>query len=133
MIFADSSVWIDYFNGQESSETEFLDDALTNDTVCLGDIVLTEVLQGFRSDNEYRQARELLTSLPVYQMLNPELALTGAENYRKLRKQGITIRKTVDVWIATYCIENEIPLLFTDRDFIPFVRYLKLQTPIAYT
>ena len=133
MIFADSSVWIDYFNGQESSETEFLDNALTNDTVCLGDIVLTEVLQGFRSDNEYRQARELLTSLPVYQMLNPELALTGAENYRKLRKQGITIRKTVDVWIATYCIENVIPLLFTDRDFIPFVRYLKLKTPIVYT
>ena len=66
-------------------------------------------------------------------MLNPELALKGADNYRKLRKKGVTIRKTVDVWIATYCIENKVPLLFSDRDFVPFVQHLKLAAPIKYT
>ncbi|MGV0036377.1 MAG: PIN domain nuclease [Candidatus Azotimanducaceae bacterium WSBS_2022_MAG_OTU7] len=133
MILVDSSVWIDYFNGQKSTETDLLDELLASDAVCLGDIILSEVLQGFRSDTEYRQTRNLLGALPVYQMLNPELALKGADNYRKLRKKGVTIRKTVDVWIATYCIENKIPLLFSDRDFIPFVRHLKLASPIKYT
>ena len=133
MILVDSSVWIDYFNGTDSAESRLLDEALGTDVVCLGDIVLAELLQGFRSDRDYRTARELLTGLPVYQMLSPELALVGAENYRKLRKRGITIRKSVDVWIATFCIEKKVPLLFSDRDFVPFVRYLKLSTPIAYT
>ena len=133
MIFADSSVWIDYFNGKDSVETKFLDTAMGTDTICLGDIILAEVLQGFRNDADYRQARELLTSLPVYQMLSPEVAITSAENYRKLRKRGITVRKSVDVWIATYCIENSIQLLFSDRDFLPFVHYLGLRTPIPYT
>jgi predicted nucleic acid-binding protein len=133
MIFADSSVWIDYFNGMDSVETNFLDSALSSDRICLGDIVLAEVLQGFRSDTEYRQARELLTSLPIYQMLDPEVALTSADNYRKLRKRGITVRKSVDVWIATYCIKNEIQLLFSDRDFLPFVQHLGLRSPLSYT
>ena len=133
MILVDSSLWIDYFNGRTSTETDFLDKLLANDTVCLGDIILSEVLQGFRRDADYRQARSLLETLPIYQMLNPELALVGADNYRKLRKRGVTIRKTVDVWIATYCIENKVPLLFSDRDFLPFVRYLKLLSPISYT
>ena len=133
MILVDSSVWIDYFNGQESTETDLLDELLSGDTVCLGDIILSEVLQGFRSDTDYRLARNLLQTLPIYQMLNPELALMGADNYRKLRKRGVTIRKSVDVWIATFCIENKIPLLFSDRDFIPFLLYLKLASPIAYT
>jgi len=133
MIFADSSVWIDYFNGKDSVETKFLDAALSSDTICLGDIILAEVLQGFRNDVDYRQARELLTSLPVYQMLSPEVAITSADNYRKLRKRGITVRKSVDVWIATYCIENGIQLLFSDRDYLPFVQHLGLRTPIPYT
>lgn len=133
MIFADSSVWIDYFNGKDSVETEFLDAAMSSDTICLGDIILAEMLQGFRNDADYRQARELLTSLPVYQMLSPEVAIASADNYRKLRKQGITVRKSVDVWIATYCIEKGIQLLFSDRDYLPFVHHLGLRTPIPYT
>ena len=133
MILVDSSVWIDYFNGAESPETEFLDSAFDNDSICVGDIILAEVLQGFRKDSDYRNARDLLTALPVYQILTPDLALSGAENYRKLRKRGITVRKSVDVWIATFCIENKIPLLFSDRDFVPFVRHLKLSTPLQYT
>ena len=133
MIFVDSSVWIDYFNDINSPETEFLDAAFDSDTICLGDIILAEVLQGFRKDSDYRNARDLLTALPIYQTLTPELALVCADNYRTLRRRGITVRKSVDVWIATFCIENKIPLLFSDRDFVPFVRHLKLSTPIQYT
>ncbi len=133
MILVDSSVWIDYFNGIGSPEADFLDRALDTDAICLGDIILAEVLQGFRKDADFRNARELLTSLPVYHILTPELALISADNYRKLRKRGITVRKSVDAWIATFCIENKLPLLFRDRDFVPFVQHLKLATPIQYT
>jgi len=123
----DSSVWIDYFNGRETTETDLLDEALSTDTICIGDIILAEVLQGFRNDKDYRLARELLLDLPIYQIMTPELALIGADNYRKLRKKGITLRKSVDNWIATFCIENQLPLLFSDKDFNPFVENLGLR------
>lgn len=129
MILVDSSVWIDFFNGRETSETNLLDETLTTDSICIGDIILAEVLQGFRSDKDYRTAKELMLELPIYQIITPELALIGVENYRKLRKKGITVRKSVDNWIATFCIENQLPLLFSDKDFGPFVDYLRLRTP----
>ena len=129
MILVDSSVWIDYFNGRETTETDLLDEALGTDTICIGDIILAEVLQGFRNDKDYRLARELLLDLPIYQIMTPELALIGADNYRKLRKKGITVRKSVDNWIATFCIENQLPLLFSDKDFNPFVENLGLRKP----
>lgn len=120
MIMVDSSVWIDYFNGKDSAEVNYLDAILGIKFIVIGDIILTEVLQGFRNDKDYQQAKKLLTSLPVYQLSNKELALKSVENYRQLRKKGITIRKTIDTIIATYCIENNIQLLFSDRDFKPF-------------
>ncbi len=129
MILVDSSVWIDYFNGVENTETTLLDEFLSTDTICIGDIILAEVLQGFRSDRDYKLAKEILTELPIYQISTPELALVGADNYRKLRKKGITIRKSVDNWIATFCIENKIPLLFSDKDFNPYVEHLGLRKP----
>jgi len=129
MILVDSSVWIDFFNGRETSETNLLDESLTTDTICIGDIILAEVLQGFRSDKDYRVARELLLELPIFQIMTPELALVGTNNYRALRKKGITVRKSVDNWIATFCIENQLPLLFSDKDFNPFVRHLNLRKP----
>ena len=129
MILVDSSVWIDYFNGRNTDETIFLDGALSTDTICIGVIISAEVLQGFRSDKEYRLAREILLELPLYQIMTPELALVGADNYRRLRKKGITVRKSVDNWIATFCIENNLPLLFSDKDFIPYVEFLGLKTP----
>ena len=129
MILVDSSVWIDYFNGLDTDETRFLDEALSTDTICTGDIILAEVLQGFRSDKDYQLAREMLLELPLYQIMTPELALAGAENYRKLRKKGITIRKSVDNWIATFCIVNKLPLLFSDKDFQPYVDILGLRVP----
>jgi len=129
MILVDSSVWIDFFNGRNTTETTLLDAYLSTDTICIGDIILAEVLQGFRSDKDYRIARELLLELPIYQIMTPKLAIVGADNYRKLRKDGITIRKSVDNWIATFCIENKLPLLFSDKDFNPFVEHLSLRTP----
>ena len=129
MILVDSSVWIDFFNGRETTETNLLDEALSTDTICIGDIILTEVLQGFRSDKDYRVARELLLELPIFQITTPELALIGADYYRALRKKGITVRKSVDNWIATFCIENQLPLLFSDKDFNPFVEHLNLRKP----
>ena len=129
MILVDSSVWIDYFNGTETAETTLLDEYLTTDTICIGDIILAEVLQGFRSDKDYRLARELLLELPIFQVMSPELALIAAGNYRKLRKKGITVRKSVDNWIATFCIENKISLLFSDKDFNPYVDHLGLRKP----
>jgi predicted nucleic acid-binding protein len=129
MILVDSSVWINYFNGAETTETKLLDEFLSTDTVCIGDIILTEVLQGFRSDRDYKLAKDLLTELPIYQIMTPELALIGADNYRKLRKKGITIRKSVDNWIATFCIQNHISLLFSDKDFSPYVEHLGLRKP----
>ena len=129
MILVDSSVWIDYFNGTETTETELLDEFLTTDTICIGDMILAEVLQGFRSVRDYNLAKEMLLDLPIYQIMTPELAIVGADNYRKLRKKGITIRKSVDNWIATFCIQNKIPLLFSDKDFNPYVEHLGLRKP----
>ena len=129
MILVDSSVWIDYFNGAETNETALLDEFLSTDTICVGDIILCEVLQGFRSDKDYKLAREMLTGLPIYQIMTPELALIGADHFRKLRKKGITIRKSVDNWIATFCIQTQIPLLFSDKDFNPYIEHLGLRKP----
>ena len=111
MILVDSSVWIDFFNGAETTESNLLDEFLSTDTICIGDVILAEVLQGFRSDKDYKLAKEVLTELPIYQIMTPELALTGADNYRKLRKKGITVRKSVDNWIATFCIQNKLQSL----------------------
>jgi predicted nucleic acid-binding protein len=129
MILVDSSVWIDYFNGAETTETTLLDEVLSTDTICIGDIILAEVLQGFRSDRDYKLAKEILIGLPIYQVMTPELALIGVDNYRKRRKKGITIRKSVDNWIATFCIQNQMPLLFSDKDFNPYVEHLGLRMP----
>ena len=126
MILVDSSVWVDYFNGRDAPQTAKLDELLGVELLSIGDIILTEVLQGFRTDKDYLIAKQMLTSLTVFNMLSLEIAIKSAENYRLLRKQGITVRKTVDVIIATFCIEKGHSLLFSDRDFIPFVKHLGL-------
>ena len=128
MVLIDSSVWIDFFNGIENAETDKLNEILGLEEVVIGDLILAEVLQGFRNDTDYKTAKNVLTSLTVHDLLGKELAIKSANNFRKLRKKGITIRKTADVIIATYCIENKIPLLFTDKDFVPFVKHLKLRS-----
>jgi predicted nucleic acid-binding protein len=126
MIIVDSSVWIDYFNGNDIPEVAKLDQLLGQELLGVGDLILTEVLQGFRQDKEYQTAKRLLTSLTVFEMLGAEMAIKSAENFRDLRKKGITVRKAIDVMIATFCIENGHSLLFADRDFDPFVEHLGL-------
>ena len=127
MILVDSSVWIDYFNGQSTPQVEILDNLLGAQPVAIGDLILAEVLQGFRQDSDYITAKRLLTSLTVFNLLNSDLAIQSVDNFRALRKQGITIRKTIDVIIATFCIQENHALLFSDRDFMPFVQHLGLQ------
>ena len=129
MILVDSSVRIDYFKGRDTDETIFLDGALSTDATCIGDTILAEVLRGFRSDKDYRLAREILLELPLYQIMTPELAPVGADNYRRLRKKEFTVRKSVDNWIATFCIENKLPLLFSDKNFVPYIEFSGLKKP----
>ena len=126
MILVDTSVWIDYFNGRENKETNTLDAELVEGTVAIGDLILLEILQGFRNDSDYNKATTTLATLEQYEMFGHNMVTRCADNYRALRKQGITIRKTTDIIIATFCIDNQFPLLFSDRDFIPFVKYLNL-------
>lgn len=127
MIAIDSSVWIDYFNGRTTPQTDRLHAALGVQPIVIGDLVLTEVLQGFRSDELFRRAHRLLGAFPVVSMVGPTLAVRAARNYRALRGAGVTVRKTIDVMIGTYCIENKLPLLYSDRDFDPIVDHLGLK------
>lgn len=130
MILVDTAVWIDYLNGNPTEYTDELDACLIKGTVVIGDLIFLEILQGFRNDHEYSIAKKTLSTLEQYQMFNSSMALKSANNYRKLRKSGITIRSTIDVIIATFCIENKIPLLFSDKDFRPFVDKLGLKSAI---
>ena len=126
MIVVDTSVWADYFNGRRTRQTDTFDLLLGNQAIIIGDLILTEILQGFRSDEHLKQARALLRPFPVVTMLGPAMAIQSAENYRQLRKCGVTVRKTIDVMIGTYCIENNLPLLSSDKDFDPMVEHLGL-------
>jgi predicted nucleic acid-binding protein len=128
LLLVDSTVWIDYFNGTRSPETAYLDGILGEEIVLVGDMILAEVLQGFRSDRDFDRAREALVRFPQVRLLDPELAIQSARNFRKLRRKGITVRKTIDCFIATYCIETGTPLLHADRDFEPFEMHLGLKT-----
>ncbi len=130
MIFVDSSVWIDYFNGKSSPEVDRLDSLLTAEPISTGDLILAEVLQGFRNDKDYKTAKSLLTSLTILNMLDTNIAIKSADNFRLLRKKGITVRKTVDTIIATFCIQNKLSLLHTDKDFQPFHKHLRLKNAL---
>ena len=126
MILVDSGVWIDYFTGIDNKQTDTLNVTLGVQSVAAGDLILTEVLQGFRHDRDYRTAKALFDNVTIFDMLGRDMAIRSAENFRALRKKGITIRKTADVIIASFCIKQKLPLLFSDKDFKPFVKYLGL-------
>ncbi|HCI76868.1 MULTISPECIES: PIN domain nuclease [unclassified Psychrobacter] len=125
-IIVDSSVWIDYFNGIVTAHTDLLDTLLSQSKVGITDIILMEVLQGFKEDKHYTQAFSALNKLACYDILGKDNAVRYVSYYRKLRKKGITIRKSNDVMIAGFCIDTQIPLLFSDKDFAPFVKHLGL-------
>ena len=124
MLVIDSTVWIDYFNGQTNPETDYLDRVMSREMILVGDLILAEVLQGFRSDSDYQQALEALSRFEQGQMLNRDLAIQSASNYRALRKSGVTVRKTIDCLIATFCIAHGHRLLHKDSDFDGFEKHL---------
>jgi predicted nucleic acid-binding protein len=127
MILVDSSVWIGYFNGKINPQTDWLDFALGKEVIIVGDLILAEVLQGFKSDRDFYKAKELLSNFHFMEMLGQELAIKSAENYRFLRKKGVTVRKTIDVIIGTFCIHHNISLLHDDQDFDPLTKHLRLK------
>lgn len=127
MLVVDSTVWIDYFNGLENPQTDYLDQIVDRTPILIGDLILAEVLQGFRDDSDFEEARRALSKYLQVAMVNPELALQSARNYRLLRCKGITVRKTIDSLIATYCIENEHDLLHNDNDFDGYEKHLRLR------
>jgi predicted nucleic acid-binding protein len=126
MWIVDSSVWIDYFGGTVTPQTDLLHAALGSEAIAIGDIILCEVLQGYRHQQDFDAARQALLRFPVYSIGGTEIALKSAENYRMLRHQGITVRKTIDCLIATFTIEQGFTLLHSDRDFDPFEIHLGL-------
>ena len=127
MILVDSSVWIDYFGGYASPEADRLDALLGIEPLLTGDLILAEVLQGFSSDSDFRHARKLLESFEVVPLAGKEVCVQAADNFRTLRRKGVTVRKTIDTVIATCCIRNGYALLHSDRDFDPFVEHLGLR------
>jgi predicted nucleic acid-binding protein len=127
MIFVDSSVWIDYFRGASTLQAEMLDGLLGSEPLLIGDLVLAEVLQGFQYDRDFNKAKQLLSSFQTINIVDTEIAVQSARNFRVLRGHGITVRKTIDTLIATRCIKNGFILLHNDKDFDPFEEDLGLR------
>ncbi len=130
MTLVDSSVWIDYFKGTITAQTERLDSLLGLEPLAIGDLILTEVLQGFNKERDFNDARKMLTSLIVVELGGQEIVIPAAKNVRRLRGLGVTVRKTIDTVIATRCIESEYDLLHNDRDFDPFAKHLGLRVVV---
>lgn len=128
MILVDSSVWIDYFNGAITREAEKLHELLGSEPLAIGDLILLKVLQGFADEKDFEQARKLLTSLTVVDLGGQEIAILAARHFRALRRVGVTVRKTIDLVIATCCIASGYDLLHSDHDFDPFVKHLGLRS-----
>jgi predicted nucleic acid-binding protein len=129
MLIVDSGIWIDYFGRNLTAKAQQLDDLLMagEQTIVLGDLILHEVLRGFRHDKLFEQARRLLGNLPCETLVGEQNAVAAAHHYRTLRALGHTVHKSNDVLIATWCIAEGVPLLAADRDFEPFARHLGLQ------
>lgn len=128
MILVDSSVWIDFFRGVATPESNRLDALLGQEPIATGDLILAEVLQGFTADRDFERGRRLLASLVLVEIGGERIAVQAARNFRTLRARGVTARKTIDTLIATRCIESRLPLLYSDRCFDPFVEHLGLRS-----
>jgi len=128
VILVDSSVWIDYFNGTATRQTDRLDSLLGVEPLAIGDLILVEVLQGFVDERDFDQAKALLRSLVQVDVGGHDVAVQAARHYRTLRALGVTVRKTIDTVIATRCIVSGYTLLHSDRDFEPFVAHLDLRS-----
>jgi predicted nucleic acid-binding protein len=127
MLVVDTRVWVDYFNGVEDPQTDFLHAVLDKTPILIGDLILAEVLQGFRYDPDFEKVRRALGKYTQVSMIGPALAVQSARNFRLLRQKGITVRKTMDTLIATFCIENDHELLHNDSAFDGYEEYLGLK------
>lgn len=128
MILVDSSVWIDYLRGTDTPQTDRLHQLLGVEPLAIGDLILTEVLQGTLADKDFEKVRRLLGSLALVQLGGYDVAIQAARNLRTLRSHGLVVRKTIDCIIATRCIMDDMTLLHDDRDFLPFIRHLGLRS-----
>ena len=128
MVMVDSSIWIDAFNGINSWQVRALSELLGKETIYLGDIILAEVLQGIRHEGDFENIKSELDKFPCANLLGKKMAIISAQNYRRLKNKGITVRKIVDVIIGTFCIENGFTLLHNDKDFLPMEKHLGLKT-----
>lgn len=126
MIVVDSSVWIDFLNGRNASHVAALQVALGKDEIIVGDLMLCEVLQGLETERAARQVEALLRRFDILPMAGDAIAVAAARNFRSLRRRGITVRKTIDLLIGTWCIENRRPLLHNGSDFRPMAQHLGL-------
>lgn len=126
MIVVDSTVWIDFLNGRSARHVRRLRELLGTTEIVVGDLMLCEVLQGLRTEGEAREVEQWLRRFDIVTMAGDKIAVTAAANYRRLRARGVTVRKTIDLLIGTWCIENRLPLLHNDRDFEPMTRHLGL-------
>jgi predicted nucleic acid-binding protein len=126
VIVVDSSVWIDFLNGRMAPHVERLRAVLGNEEIIVGDLMLCEVLQGVDGERAARQVESLLRRFEIVPMAGEAIAVAAARNFRSLRRRGITVRRTIDLLIGTWCIENRTPLLHNDSDFRPMARYLGL-------
>lgn len=128
MILVDSSVWIDYLRGVATRQTDWLHHTLGLEPLAVGDLILTEVLQGTTTEKDFREVLRLLKTLDIVPLGGYAVALQAAHNFRALRAKGLTVRKTIDCIIATRCIMDGMTLLHSDRDFAPFIEHLGLRT-----
>ena len=126
MVIVDTTVWVDYFQGVENPETDWLNTELDRQRLGLTDIILCEVLQGVRDDVVAKQVERRLLNLEVFDTGGVAVAREAARNYRALRSRGHTVRKTIDCLIATFCLRGQHSLLHRDRDFDPFETFLEL-------
>jgi predicted nucleic acid-binding protein len=124
MVIVDTTVWVDYLNGLSTRHTDWLERELDRQRLGLTDLILGEVLQGVRDERQAAETRRALLRFEVFTIGGVELAVTAAQNYRALRARGHTIRRTIDCWIATFCLLNAHSLLHTDHDFNPFEQHL---------
>jgi len=127
MVIVDTTVWIDYLGGIRNAETEWLDRAMPLQRLGLTDMIFCEVLQGIREAREFQQIRDQFLTYDIYATGGAENAMAAAANYRRLRHRGYTVRKTIDCWIATFCLRTGNQLLHRDRDFDSFEKVLGLQ------
>ena len=122
----DTSVWIDFFNGSSNEEINILESKIGTEQIIVGDLIMMEILQGIRNDKLFLECQSYLEEYLIVSMMAPDACIGYANIYRTLRKKGVTIRSTIDVIIAGYCIKHNLPLLQRDQDFIPFQQHLGL-------